>query len=153
MIDIHQLNYAKHSHIYEDRKHHSVDLIENHQKIVDRQFIENNHYWPIMVFPDEKLSQLKLKDTNVCKDSKDPIQQEAEEKNRMSKSFHNIITPFAVIEDNLFDHKPNFLSTKFGGVRVVKTKNYDNANKRALANKLNKLKINVSASAEEKNLE
>lgn len=35
------------------------------------------------------------------------------------------MTPFIVIDDNLFDHKPNFMATKFGGVRVVKKTAYD----------------------------
>lgn len=33
-----------------------------------------------------------------------------------------MITPFVIIEDEIFDHKPNVMSTKFGGVRICNIK-------------------------------
>ena len=48
-----------------------------------------------------------------------------------------MITPFVIIEDEIFDHKPNVMSTKFGGVRIcnIKTAAQDTTKMKTVLNK------------------
>ena len=66
------------------------------------------------MFPASKYSKLTLANDNK----------------KSGKSHHNIITPFQIMEDNIFDHRPHITSTKFGGVRVTKTKTIADAGKK-----------------------
>ena len=77
----------------------NLEEIQNHQKIIDRQFIENNKHLPYLIFPHEKYTKFQSR-----------------------KSKENIITPFILVDDELFDRTPNIMSTQFGSVKTVTKK-------------------------------
>lgn len=97
-LDIQQL---KQDYVYKNASG-NFDDIKRHQKIVDRQFIENFRHLPVMIFPDEKYTKFSTK-----------------------RGENNLITPFVLVEEDIFDHKPSAFSTQFGGVRQFNKTSHD----------------------------